>query len=376
MADGGPSESPEDLSGQAASGREKHSRLFIRGSYVRLFMLIGAPVAVIVVALLVYLNGGRYVTTDNAYVKGGLLPIATDVSGIVAGIEVRDNQHVRTGDVLFRLDDEPFRLKAAAAEAKMNVTRIEIENLHSLYLQKMQSIEVVKQDLDFYTTDYESKKTLLATHSVAQRDVDDAYRAMQGAKRRMAEQQEDARGALINLGGEPDIPIEEHPRYAEARAEYDQAMRDLRQTVVKAPMDGVLANVDNLQVGTYLPAATPAFSLVGSSVLWVEANPKETDLTHVKPGQNAAIAVDTYPGQVWNAVVDTISPATGAQFSVLPPQNASGNWVKVVQRIPVRLRFDAGEDISALRSGMSVEIEIDTGNRRTLSGLIGLDTGR
>ncbi len=347
-------------------------RLRLPGNYTRLLLLSIGPFIVLVGGLFFYLHGGRYVATDNAYLKSKILSVSTDVSGIVMQINVRDNQRVSAGDELFRLDDEPFRLKAAAAQARMDTIRIEIEAMRALYQQKLNAIEVVKQDLDFYMRDYERKKALVKTQVVADRDVDDAFRAMQTARKKMAELQEDAHGTLINMGGSESLPIEQHPLYMESRAIYDQAIRDMKHTIVKAPMNGILANVENLQLGAYLPAATPAFSLIGSDVLWVEANPKETDMTYVRAGQAASVTVDAYPGRVWTARVETISPATGAQFSVLPAQNATGNWVMVVQRVPVRLQFAEGQDLATLRSGMSVEVEIDTQHRRSFLGLIGL----
>jgi len=204
---------------------------------------------------------------------------------------------------------------------------------------------------------------------------DQARLVLEGDKQKLAALKEEARSQLAMLMGKPDIPTEQHPRYLQAKAEIDEAQRELDHTVVKAPFAGIVTRVDELQPGIFLVAATAgltnqgAVGLVATDDIWVDANPKETDLTYVKPGNPVAITVDAYPGTLWHGSVDSISPAGAADFSILPAQNASGNWVKVVQRIPVRIRIDRQPDGPVLRSGMSAVVKVDTGHRRTLADL-------
>ena len=181
--------------------------------------------------------------------------------------------------------------------------------------------------------------------------------------------QQDAAATLAQLGGNADANVEDNPTYLTAKAQVDKAERDLRRTVVHAPSAGIVTNVEALQVGEYLPAAQPAFSLVSSSNVWIEANPKESDITWLKPGETATARIDAYPGREWKATVTSLAPATGTEFSVLPAQNATGNCVKVVQRVPVRLAVQMPSDAPPLRTGMSATVDIDTGHRRSLKDL-------
>jgi membrane fusion protein (multidrug efflux system) len=158
----------------------------------------------------------------------------------------------------------------------------------------------------------------------------------------------------------------------QASAVLDQARRDLDHTVLKAPIAGTATQVDNIQPGRFVAAGSPVLSVIDDSNPWVDANPKETDITYLRAGEKAEITVDAFPDRVFHGTVSAVSPGTGSQFAILPPQNASGNWIKVVQRVPVRIIFDAGEDVSNLRAGMSANVEIDTGRQRTITSLLGL----
>jgi membrane fusion protein (multidrug efflux system) len=336
---------------------------------LRRILLLAGPVAAVIGGLYFYLAGGRYVSTDNAYVKMDKLNITTDVSGIIAEVPVQDNQKVQTGQVLFRIDDEPYRITLAAAEAQLGTVRTEIANLQATYRQNLAQIEQAKSDLAFFETNYNRQLELTKRNVASQAAFDQAKRDYDGAKQRLAAAQQQAEAILAQLAGSAEGAIDDHPRVKQAQAQIDKAKRDLRRTVVRAPFAGIVTNVSALQIGAYLQAGQPAFSLVGTDRVWVEASPKETDLSFVRPGNPATITVDTYPYRVWRARVDSINPASGAEFSVLPAQNASGNWVKVVQRIPVRLEVEVPSGAPPLRAGMSAEIEIDTGHRRTLGDL-------
>ncbi len=336
---------------------------------LRRVLLLAGPLIVVGAGLYFYLAGGRYVSTDNAYVKMDKLNITTDVSGIIAAIPVKDNQRVEQGQVLFRMDDEPYRIALAGAEAQLGVVRTEIANLQATYRQNLAQIEQAKSDLVFFEATYNRQLNLIKTSATSQVTLDQAKRDYDGGRQRLAAAQQQAEAILAQLGGNAEGKVDDHPRVKQAQAQIDKASRDLARTVVNAPFAGITTNVSNLQIGSYLPAGQPAFSLVGINRVWVEASPKETDLTFVKPGNPATVEIDTYPHRIWRARVESINPASGAEFSVLPAQNASGNWVKVVQRVPVRLEVEVPTDAPPLRAGMSAEIEIDTGHKRTLGDL-------
>jgi membrane fusion protein (multidrug efflux system) len=236
-------------------------------------------------------------------------------------------------------------------------------------------LKTARTNVDFYQREYQRQADLAGRQVVSQAQLDKARRDLDTARQQAASLVQQLASIAADLNGDPNIPVEKHPRYLAAEAARDQAARDLAHTVVKAPTAGVVTNVDSLQPGEYLAAASPAFSLVAIDHVWVEANPKETQLTYVRPGQPATVDVDTYPGVEWRGEVASLSPASGSEFALLPAQNTSGNWVKVVQRIPIRIRIKTQPGQPPLRAGMSVEVEIDTGHRRNvlrfLAGLFG-----
>ena len=337
---------------------------------VRRLLLTLGPAVVLAGALFVYATGGRYVSTDDAYVQAGKVTIATDVSGIVANVAVKESQHVEKGRVLFTLDQEPFRIALAGAEANLGQVRNQLVTLQATYRQKQAQIEQVKTDVAFYQTTFERQQDLLKRGVAAQATFDQAKRDVQAARDRLVMAQQEAAATLAQLGGNADANIEENPTYVAAQAQVDKARRDLRRTTVVAPMPGIVTNVEALQVGEYLPAGQAAFSLVSSADVWIEANPKESDITYLTPGNSAIITVDAYPGREWTATVRSLAPATGTEFAVLPAQNATGNWVKVVQRVPIRLAVQMPADAPPLRTGMSANVEIDTGHKRSVADLL------
>ncbi|CAM5764477.1 HlyD family secretion protein [Bosea minatitlanensis] len=317
-----------------------------------------------------YVVGGQVMSTDNAYVQADIVGISTDVAGIVGEIDVRDNQAVKAGDVLFRLDDKPFRFALERADAQVGVVRNDLEALKASYKGMQSQIEQAHTDIAFYETAFKRQQDL-ATKSVAsQATYDQAKHDLDGARLKLAQLENQLAGIAANLNGTPDAPVEEHPRYKDAVAARAEAQRQLDHTTVRAPMNGVVTNVPSLQKGQYLAEATTAFSLVSTEHVWIQANPKETELTWVKPGQAAEVYVDTYPGAVWKGTVDSISPASAASFSLLPAQNTSGNWVKVVQRIAMRVKIETPADEPQLRAGMSVTLDVDTGHARGLPGFV------
>jgi len=318
-----------------------------------------------------YVRGGQVMSTDNAYVQADIVGISTDVAGMVGEIDVRDNQPVKAGDTLFKLDDKPFRFALERADAQIGVVRNDLEGLKASYKSMQSQLVQAESDIAFYQTAFKRQQDL-ATKSVAsQATYDQAKHDLDGAQQKLVQLQNQLAGIAASLNGQPDAPVEQHPRYRDAVAARAEAARQLEHTVVRAPMDGIVTNVPSLQKGQYLKEATAAFSLVSSDHVWVQANPKETELTWVRPGQKAEIYVDTYPGEAWSGTVDSISPASAASFSLLPAQNTSGNWVKVVQRIAMRVKIETAADRPQLRPGMSVTLDVDTGHARGLPEFIG-----
>lgn len=350
---------------------ESDVRPGLRGNKTfRRALLAGGPLAVVVAATGLWLSGGASISTDNAYLQADKMVVAARLAGTVAEVPVANNQRVRAGEVLFRLDDQPFRMALDAARANLAQAEVDLTALAATWRQRMADIQEAESDVDYYQRQFARQEALAGRGVASEATLDAARRSLAGARAHVASLRQEAQSVLAQLGGDAARPVQQHPRWLAAKAALDKAEYDLGQTVVTAPMDGIVANVDKVQPGEVMAAGTSAFTLVGARP-WVEANPKETDLTHVLPGDPATVTVDTYPGREWRARVASISPATGAEFSVLPAQNSSGNWVKVVQRVPVRLELDIPADSPPLAAGMSVEVTIDTHHHRSLKDLFG-----
>jgi membrane fusion protein (multidrug efflux system) len=340
-----------------------------RRKLMRVGLLIVVPLVVLGIAGGLYVTGGRYVSTDNAYARTAIMNVTNDISGMVKEVDVHENQRVEKGEVLFRLDDEPFRIALAGAAAQLGAMRNELVSLKATYRQNLSQIEQAKTELDFANTAFNRVQNLVTRGVTAQAALDQARRDRDNAQEQVAVAERAAEATLSQLGGDPNSPVDSHPRMLAAKAAVDKAKWDLAHATVVAPWSGTAANVENLKPGGYLASGDAAMTLVASDDVWIEANPKETDLTYVKPGDPAEVTVDAYPGLTWRAKVTSVSPATGAEFSVLPPQNASGNWVKVVQRVPVKLAIEELKDGPQIRAGMSVNVEIDTGHARSFGSL-------
>lgn len=340
-----------------------------RRSLVRPILFALLPIALVIGGYL-YVIGGAVMETDNAYVQADTVGISTDVSGMVQQVLVTDNQKVSKGDVLFKLDPKPFRFALERAEAQVGTTRNDLLAMEASYRNMQAQVEQAKADVDFNMTNFKRQEQLLTNNFTPRATYDAAKNSLQSAQQKLASVQQQLEGLAANLNGDPNAPIEDHPRYKDAVAARDEAARQLDDTTVHAPFDGIVTNVPTLQPGQYLAASTVGFNLVSSDHVWVQANPKETELTYVKPGQKATIEVDTYPGVEWSGTVDSISPASSSSFSLLPSENSSGNWVKVVQRIPLRVRVQSEPNKPPLRVGMSVELNVDTGHARGLPTFI------
>jgi membrane fusion protein (multidrug efflux system) len=231
-------------------------------------------------------------------------------------------------------------------------------------------VEQAQKDVDFNMVNFNRQEQLIANNFTPKATFDTARNTLQGAQQKLASLQQQLAGIAANLNGDPDAPIESHPKYKDAVAARDEAARQLAHTIVRAPFAGIVTNVPSLQPGQYLAAAATAFNIVSTDRVWIQASPKETELTYVKPGQKVTVEVDTYPGQRWVGTVESISPASASSFSLLPAENTSGNWVKVVQRIPMRVSVSNAPGKPPLRVGMSVEVNVDTGHERGLPSFI------
>ena len=334
--------------------------------WVRWMLFILLPVVLIGLAIW-YVSGGQVTSIDDAYVDADKVGVSTDVSGIVKDVDVTDNALVAAGQVLYRLDDQPFRLALERAEGQAGTVKDDIDAQKANYRDLAAQIAQAKVDVTYYATEYARQHDLLLAHVASQATDDTARRNLQTARQKLASLQQQQAAIAANLNGEPAGPIERNPRYRQAEGERGEAARQLDHTVVRAPFAGIATDVTATAPGRYLPASAIAFYLVSADHVWVVANPKETELTWVRVGQPARVTVDTYPGTVWHGVVESISPAAAQEFSLLPAQNSSGNWVKVVQRIPMRIRVDTRDrGLPPLRAGMSVEVRVDTGHRRGL----------
>ncbi len=332
-------------------------------------LLILGPVALVVGALIFYFVTGRYVTEEDAYVQAVNVSISPQVAGQVVAIAARSNIAVKKADPLFNIDPEPYRIALANAEAQLGVARDQAHTLIETYRSRLKQIDEAKATADYAQTNYERQQHLYDNGAVPRATLDAAIRDLQAAKANLASLQREAAAALAQLGGNPDMPVDQQSTAKQAQAAVDTAARNLRLTSVLAPFDGIPNNVESTAVGAFLNAGQSAFPLVSTNDLYIEANIRETDLTYVKEGNPARVTVDAYPDSPIAAKVTTLAPASGSVFALLPPQNATGNWVKVVQRIPVRLSFGRLPDGAALRAGMSVKISIDTGHQRSFREL-------
>jgi membrane fusion protein (multidrug efflux system) len=332
--------------------------------------LIGVPALVLVGALMFWLNGGRYVSTENAFVKADIAQIASEVSGRIIEVRVRDHAAVAAGDVLVRLDPEPYRLALARAEAEVDSARAAVEQLKVSLRETKADAKETENRLSFLEVQAKRQRELSGRGVSSAARVEQADSEEQQARDRLSMLQTRIARVEASLGGDPTLPIERYAAVREKQAVRDRAALDLAYTEIKAPRAAIVVNF-KLQLGEQVKAQTPLFSLVADRRPWVEANFKETDLTHVTVGQKATIVLDMHPDITWEAEVDSISPATGAEFAILPPQNASGNWVKVVQRLPIKLRLSERPGEPPLRAGMTAYVSIDTGRTRSLSGIFG-----
>ena len=350
--------------------RELIGALWADKSRLRRVLMIAGGLLVAIVSLAFYLLGGRYVGTEDSYVRAAKLMVTTDVSGLVRTVDVRQGQHVRKGQVLFMIDPHPFEIALANAKAALAQTAVDVQAQEANYKGLVAQVAAQQAQVHLAQTTYQRDLALARANAIAPIALDQARSSMASAQATIASLQQNAQTQLAKLLGDPNLPPERAPAYRQAKAAVDEAQRQLDHSVVRAPFEGDVTEVDALQPGTLVISALSSFSttsavgLVSTTDLWIDANMKETDLTRVSVGNPVSVTVDTYPGRTWNCHVDAVSRASDSAFSALPSENASSNWVKVVQRIPVRVKCDLRPSDPPLRAGMSAIVSIDTGHRR------------
>ena len=356
---------PPPASSQVAPADARERR---RRSPSRFILLVVVPAMAAAIGFWWWLGSGRYVSTDNAYIGAEKVLITPQVSGPIIHIDVVEGQHVNVGDKLFEIDPAPYRYALELAKGRLEAAKAQYANLKLSYKSNADQVRMSQDAVHVRQTDFDRKSTLAKQGAGTMNDLDTSAAALIQAKQILAFVDQQQQSAAVQLSGDPNAPLEKFPAYIEASAQLADAERNLRNTEVLAPIPGVATQVPQIQLGRMAPAGMPVFSIINDRDLWIDANPKESDLTYVRPGLPVTISVDTFPDRTWRGKVGAIAPGTGAQFAILPPQNASGNWVKVVQRVPLRVEFDANQDTRDLRAGMSTVIDIDTGRQRSLGG--------
>jgi membrane fusion protein (multidrug efflux system) len=337
---------------------------------LRWILMGGGTLIALIVVLWLYLSSGRYMKTDDASVNAAQTAISAHISGQVIRVAVHDNQRVQRGDLLFQLDDQPLRIAVKEAEAKLALARMQISAAKAAYRHQQAETEVARGTLAYQRRELDRQQHLAESGITSHAQLDQSQHTTDEAQQNVAAAEQQAGTYLAVLGGNPDVPLDAHPMVMQAQAALDKAKLDLGYTSVFAPDDGIVTKVEQLQVGNYISAAVELFTLVSTRNVWIDANFKEDQLAHMHPGQSAEVTIDAYPGRRFKARVVSLSPGTGSQFSVLPAENATGNWVKVVQRLPVRLEFnDQAKDISeAMHAGLSANVSVDTQFHRHLFG--------
>jgi membrane fusion protein, multidrug efflux system len=356
-----------------AAAEPRRSLLAGMRRFRRTLLLVVLPLVAVIAGLVFYLNGGRYVTTDDAYVGAQKVLITPDISGKIEKVVVREGQRVKKGDLLFEIDPIPFRLAEQQAKATLESARTTYNNLRANIKIYDQMADLMQQGVDLKKRDVDRKSTLAKSNFGSQLDLDNSSTALVTANAELAFVQQQTSSAKTQLLGNVDLPLEQFPPYMLAKAALGQAERNLDHTEMRAPMDGIATQVDQIQLGRFVMAGAPVFSVIDTAQPWVDANLKESDFTYISEGQQVDIDVDAFPNHDFKGTIGSLSPGTGAQFAILPPQNATGNFVKVVQRVPVRIYFDSNDKyVQKLKAGMSAYTTIDTGHRRSLAALLGL----
>jgi membrane fusion protein, multidrug efflux system len=355
--------SEENNAGQdnASAGRRRKRR-------AGRFLLFIGPLLVCLVAGYLYLTGGRFIETDNAYLQADKVAISSQVAGAITAIKVTENSHVERGQPLFALDDRTYAIALDQARARLQGVKADIATMKASLHQKKNEQRLAQVNTDFAEREYQRQSNLDKYKAVAEAKLDEARHNLAVSREKIGIAQAEIEQIVARLDGDPDADVERQASYRLARAEVEQAELNLARTVVRAPFAGRVSKIP--KIGQYVEVGSPVLSLIADRSFWVEANFKETELTHVQPGQSAVIEVDTYPDRKWQGTVTSISPGTGSEYSIIPAQNATGNWVKVVQRVPVRIGVTTAPDDPNLLAGLSTVVRIDTGYHRPLPSLV------
>lgn len=332
-----------------------------RDSFLRRWrwpLMVGGPLLILAVVAYFVVTGGRFQSTDDAYVQIAKVPVAPSIGGRVTDIYVKENQFVRKGQLLFRLDARDFQANAEAAAAQLAGAQLQLRAQRAAYQQQQANVRVAQEALNYANREAARQRQLAAAGVASQQQVDQAVHAAQQARDQLTVAQQQAAQALAALGGDPNVSDNANPSVMQARANLQRATLNVSYTEVVAPSDGIVTRVEQLPVGSYLNPSQVAFWLL-SGQPWVEANFKEDQLAHMKVGQPVEVHVDAYPDAHLKGHVASFAPGTGQAFSPLPAQNATGNWVKVVQRLPVRIDFNAPPPGMAARAGLSAKVKVD-----------------
>jgi membrane fusion protein (multidrug efflux system) len=339
-----------------------------RGRFV---LMAALPLAMVVGGGYFWVTGGRYQETENANLRQAKVNIASEAAGRIVKVDVADNTTVKAGDILFEVDPEPYKIALAQSDAALAAARLNVEQLRAAYSQAVAQERVAASGLDYAQAQFDRSNGLVNKGVNTKSSLDEARMDLDKAQEQHSAAMQGIVSAKAALGGNPEIETDKHPTVLSALAARDNAAFNLAQTTVRAPADGVVSQAASFKVGQFVGTGTALFSLVETGDTWVEANFKETQLTHMKPGQEAEIVLDTYPDRTFRGTVEAIGAGTGAEFSLLPAQNATGNWVKVTQRIPVRVKVDTADGGLAMRTGMSATVSIDTGVSRGFGSVFG-----
>lgn len=341
----------------------------------RTLLLVVVPLVALVAGIAFYLSGGRYASTDDAYVGAQKVLITPDISGKIDKVVVKEGQRVKAGEELFEIDPVPFRFALQQAQATLETAKTNFNNLRDNVKIYGQMLDLANQGVDLKQRDVERKASLVKSQAGSQLDLDTSTTNLVVARAQLELLRQQLSSSKNQLLGNPDLPLEQFPPYFQAKAALDQARRNLDHTVLRAPIDGTATQVDSIQLGRFVAAGTPVFSVIDDTHPWVDANLKESDLTYVAKGQPVTMSIDAFPDHDFKGTVGSLSPGTGAQFAILPPQNSTGNFVKVVQRVPVRIYFDSNDAaVQKLKAGMSTYVWVDTGHKRTFAGLLGFSS--
>ncbi len=336
--------------------------------WVRPVLLVLVPCLAVVGAVAVWLWGGRYVSTENAYVKADIARVAAEVTGRIQSVRIKDHTRVDRGDVLIELDRRPFEIKLAAAKADADAARTEVRTMIAQWRETQSELHQAEGQTTYWDAQLERNTQLEQRKVVSSSRLEEVQNSAREARDRVAVMRSKV-GRMLSQIGDVNRPIDEHPLVREKLAVLEEATLNLQRTIIRAPVDGTAVNV-KIQPGEFVEPDKPLFALVVANRPWVEANFKETELTHIRPGMEATVVLDIYPDIEWKAKIGSISPATGAEFALLPPQNASGNWVKVVQRLPVRIYLEPMPGEPPLRAGMTAAVSVDTKRERKLASLL------